>query len=54
MLREKNLTVLVKKKSFVKLVHCLSNMEENWTRRLDFLAVLHFLTLISSFDLESA
>lgn len=41
-------------KPCIKLVLCLSNMEENWTRRLDLLAVLHFLTLISPSDLKSA
>lgn len=55
LLREKeDLTVMVKKKSHIKLVLCLSNVEENQTRRLDLLAVLHFLTLTSPSDLESA
>lgn len=45
---------MVKNKSCIKLVFWLSNVEENWTRRLDLLAVLHFLTLTSSLDLQSA
>lgn len=54
LLREKqDLIVMLKKESYNKLVLCLSNMEENWTRRLH-LALLYVLTLISPSDLKSA